>query len=274
MVNQDQRYADGVPAADAAGTPRATALEIRNVVRQFGGVTAVNDVSVTVGQGERLAVIGPNGAGKTTLFRLIAGEMPVTSGSVHLFGRDVTGLAAHKRARLGLSRTFQVSNLFAELTVEDNIRLAAQANDRSRVRFWSAVHQSDGVAAAVTETLEQVGLAARRSHDVAGLSHGEKRQLEIGMALVTQPRLLLLDEPAAGLSGGERTRLRELIQALPADLPVLLIEHDMTLALDLSDRVLCLDNGRPIALGTPDDVRNDPLVQAVYLGRAGRDAEG
>ena len=273
MVDGGLRSGPGFPAASsAAGKPRTVALELRSVVRSFGGVTAVDGVSLTVAQGERLAVIGPNGAGKTTLFRLIAGEMSPTRGSVHLFGRDVTGLAAHKRARLGLSRTFQVSNLFAELTVEDNIRLAAQAGDRSRLRFWSPVRGFGPVAVAVAETLDQVGLVARRRHNVADLSHGEKRQLEIGMALVTRPKLLLLDEPAAGLSGGERTRLRALIEQLPAELPVLLIEHDMSLALALAERVLCLDNGRPIALGTPDAVRGDPRVQAVYLGRSHRDA--
>jgi branched-chain amino acid transport system ATP-binding protein len=229
-------------------------------------------VSVTVGEGERLAVIGPNGAGKTTLFRLVAGEMPVTSGSVLLFGRDVTKLPAHKRARLGLSRTFQVSNLFADLTVEDNMRLAAQADSSSRVRFWSPVRSEDAVGGRVHETLEKVGLVDRRHDHVADLSHGEKRQLEIGMALVTEPRLLLLDEPAAGLSGGERSRLRSLIQELPRDLPLLLIEHDMSLALELADRVLCLDNGHPIALCSPEEIRNDAHVQAVYLGKAGRDA--
>ena len=272
MMVEHPRPGPGLPAAadDAAGRPPA--LELRNLVRSFGGVTAVDGVSLSVARGERLAVIGPNGAGKTTLFRLIAGEMSPTRGSVRLFGRDVTGLAAHKRARLGLSRTFQVSNLFAGLTVEDNVRLAAQASDRSRVRFWRPVRRSGPVAVAVAQTLEQVGLGTRRRDHVADLSHGEKRQLEIGMALVTRPRLLLLDEPAAGLSGGERGRLRALIEQLPAELPLLLIEHDMSLALALADRVLCLDNGRPIALGTPDAVRGDPRVQAVYLGRAHQDA--
>jgi branched-chain amino acid transport system ATP-binding protein len=272
MVDEVRRSGSSAAASAAAEEARPVALRLDHVVRSFGGVTAVNDVSLTVAQGERLAVIGPNGAGKTTLFRLIAGEMRPTRGTIHLFGRDVTRLAPHKRARLGLSRTFQVSNLFAELSVEDNIRLAAQANDRSRMRFWRPVTDRDRVTAPVVETLERVGLAARRHHHVADLSHGEKRQLEIGMALVTRPRLLLLDEPAAGLSGGERTRLRELIQQLPAELPLLLIEHDMSLALELADRVLCLDNGRPIALGPPEDVRRDPHVQAVYLGRTNRDA--
>jgi len=257
---------------DTAGEDPRVELRLDRVSRSFGGVTAVDGVSLTVRHGERLAVIGPNGAGKTTLFRLIAGETSLSAGRVYLFGRDVTRLAPHRRARLGLSRTFQVSNLFAGLTVADNVRLAAQAAHRSRMRFWSPMRDADPAVAPTLETLERVGLAARARDDVADLSHGEKRQLEIAMALVTRPRLLLLDEPAAGLSGGERTRLRGLIERLPADLPMLLIEHDMSLALDVVDRVLCLDNGRAIALGTPDEVRDNPQVRAVYLGKAGGDA--
>jgi branched-chain amino acid transport system ATP-binding protein len=278
MVPDNPRSVTGAPAAASpvAGDPGPgpAALELDGLTRTFGGVTAVDGVSLRIQGGERLAVIGPNGAGKTTLFRLIAGEMPPTAGRVHLFGRDVTRLPAHRRARLGLSRTFQVSNLFAELSVADNVRLAAQADDRARMRFWWPSTSRDRSVAPVEEMLEQVGLLARRDDFVANLSHGEKRQLEIGMALVARPRLLLLDEPAAGLSGSERTRLRTLIEGLPSELPILLIEHDMTLALDLSDRVLCLDNGVPISLGTPDAVRSDPKVQAVYLGRSRGDAAG
>jgi branched-chain amino acid transport system ATP-binding protein len=271
-VSEHDRPNRSSPAVNTAGEDPRVALRLDRVSRFFGGVTAVDGVSLTVGHGERLAVIGPNGAGKTTLFRLIAGETPVSAGRVYLFGRDVTRLAPHRRARLGLARTFQVSNLFAGLTVADNVRLAAQAAHRSRMRFWRPMRDADPVVPPTLVTLEQVGLAARARDAVADLSHGERRQLEIAMALVTRPRLLLLDEPAAGLSAGERSRLRGLIERLPADLPMLLIEHDMSLALDVVDRVLCLDNGRPIALGTPDEVRDNPQVRAVYLGRAGGDA--
>jgi branched-chain amino acid transport system ATP-binding protein len=253
----------------AAGEP---ALRLHDIRRAFGGVVAVQSVSLTLARGERLAVIGPNGAGKTTLFRLIAGEMPPTTGRVHLFGRDVTRLPAHRRARLGLSRTFQVSNLFADLSVADNVRLAAQARSRSRFRFYRPRGGSDGVMRAVRRALHQVGLEHRATEAARRLSHGEKRQLEISMALVTEPSLLLLDEPAAGLSADERTRLRRLISQLPAELPLLLIEHDMSLALELADRVLCLDNGRVIGLGTPREIRNDQRVKDVYLGRGGRDS--
>jgi branched-chain amino acid transport system ATP-binding protein len=242
-------------------------LRLEGVTRRFGGLVAVDGVSLTLGPRRRLAVIGPNGAGKTTLFRLIAGDVPPSQGRIFLFGREVTRLPAHRRARLGLSRTFQVSNLFAGLSVLDNVRLAAQAGEPGRWRRLCPVRPGDRVGLAAMEALERAGIAARAGDQVAELSHGEQRQLEVALALATSPKLLLLDEPAAGLSGGERSRLRELLGSLPDSLPLLLIEHDMTLALSLADEVLCLHNGRPIALGPPDRVRGDPTVQAVYLGR-------
>jgi branched-chain amino acid transport system ATP-binding protein len=242
-------------------------LEVDGVTRRFGGLLAVDGVSLAVGEGDRLAVIGPNGAGKTTLFRLIAGEVRPTRGTVRLLGRDVTRAPAYRRARMGLARTFQVSNLFANLTVEDNVRLAAYGPDRRRWRFWWPVSQRDERARRALEVLDRVGLGRRRGARVAALSHGEQRQLEIAMALVAGPRLLLLDEPAAGLSGAERQVLRELLAALPERLAVLLIEHDVRLALDLCRRVLCLDKGRMIADGTPDELRADERVQSVFLGR-------
>ncbi|HEV2894933.1 MAG TPA: ABC transporter ATP-binding protein [Actinomycetota bacterium] len=242
-------------------------LRLEGVSRRFGGLVAVDGVSLTLGPRRRLAVIGPNGAGKTTLFRLIAGDVPPSQGRIFLFGREVTRLPAHRRARLGLSRTFQVSNLFAGLSVLDNVRLAAQAGQPGRWRRLGPVRAGDRVGLAAMEALERAGIAARAGDRVAELSHGEQRQLEVALALATSPKLLLLDEPAAGLPAGERSRLRELLGSLPDSLPLLLIEHDMKLALSLADEVLCLHNGRPIALGPPDRVRGDPTVQAVYLGR-------
>jgi branched-chain amino acid transport system ATP-binding protein len=243
-------------------------LALEGVVRRFGGLTAVDGVSLTLGPGRRLAVIGPNGAGKTTLFRLIAGDMGVSAGRVELLGRDVTRMPAHRRARLGLARTFQVSNLFSGLSVLDNVRLAAQAREPGRWRFWAPIRAGDRVGAAAMAALERVGLGARAGDRVADLSHGEQRQLEVALALATEPKLLLLDEPAAGLPAGERARLRDLLGSLPPSLPLVLIEHDMTLALSLADEVLCMHNGRVIAYGTPAEVRADDTVQAVYLGRA------
>ena len=243
-------------------------LALEGVVRRFGGLTAVDGVSLTLGPGRRLAVIGPNGAGKTTLFRLIAGDMGVSAGRGELLGRDVTRMPAHRRARLGLARTFQVSNLFSGLSVLDNVRLAAQAREPGRWRFWAPIRAGDRVGATAMAALERVGLGARAGDRVADLSHGEQRQLEVALALATEPKLLLLDEPAAGLPAGERARLRDLLGSLPPSLPLVLIEHDMTLALSLADEVLCMHNGRVIAHGTPAEVRADDTVQAVYLGRA------
>jgi branched-chain amino acid transport system ATP-binding protein len=251
----------------AAGGEERPVLQLAAVSRLFGGLTAVDAVSLDLGPRERLAVIGPNGAGKTTLFRVIAGEIPPTSGRIDLFGREVTGWRAHRRARLGLSRTFQVSNLFAGLSIGDNMRLARQAGSRRYWRFWTPIRTDDAIERSARALLDQVGIGHRWSDRVADLSHGEQRQLEIAMALATNPRLLLLDEPAAGLSAGERAQLRQILQSLPDGLPIILIEHDMSLALGVADRVMCLHNGRSIALGSPDDVRQDPHVQAVYLGR-------
>jgi len=224
-------------------------------------------VSLSLGPDERVSVIGPNGAGKTTLFRLIAGEMRPTSGSISLFGRDTTSLPAYRRARLGLARTFQVSNLFLGLSVAENVRLATQAVERDQWRFWSPMSRADPAAERARTALEQAQLERRSSDRVADLSHGEQRQLEVAMALATEPRLLLLDEPAAGLARNERTRLMHLLQALPRSIPLLLIEHDMALAMGLADRVVCLHNGRTVASGAPADVRADASVQAIYLGR-------
>ncbi len=246
----------------------ASVLRLDDVSRRFGGIDAVDRVSLTLGSEERVAVIGPNGAGKTTLFRVIAGEMRPSRGRIHLLGRDVTRMPAHGRARLGLARTFQVSNLFVGLTVAENVRLASQAARPSRWRFWRPIREDDEAGVDAVEVLRRVDLGRRSADRVSDLSHGEQRQLEVAMALATKPRLLLLDEPAAGLASRERARLRVLLEQLPRELPMLLIEHDMSLALGLADRVLCLHNGRQVALGTPDDVRQDPTVQAVYLGRA------
>ena len=246
----------------------APVLRLEGVVGRFGGLVAVDGVSLSLGPRQRLAIIGPNGAGKTTLFRLIAGDLAASAGRIQLFGRDVTRAPAHRRARMGLSRTFQVSNLFGGLSVLDNVRLAAQAREPGRWRLLAPVRRGDPIGAAAMEALERAGIGSRAGDRVADLSHGEQRQLEVALALATRPRLLLLDEPAAGLSAGERARFRELLGSLPRTLPLLLIEHDMSLALSLADEVLCLHNGRPIALGPPGEVRRDATVQAVYLGRA------
>lgn len=254
------------PDPTGSGAP-APALEVQGLGKRYGGVQAVDDISLRLGAGERMGVIGPNGAGKTTLFKMIAGDVPPTTGTIDLFGRDVTRLDTARRARLGVGRTFQVSNLFREMTVLDNVRVAARGGSTQARIFWRTQGQRDDVTMRATEMLASVDLIDRRDDTVADLSHGEQRQLEIAMALVTDPRILLLDEPAAGLSATERTTLRELIEALPRTLPILLIEHDMSLALGLTDRVMCMENGHHVVTGTPDEVREHPTVKEIYLGR-------
>jgi branched-chain amino acid transport system ATP-binding protein len=188
-----------------------------------------------------------------------------TRGRVHLFGTDVSRVPSHKKAQRGLARTFQITNLFGALTVEENLVIAAQARSRSRFASWRPLRVRGELDERITSALESVGLTGQRSRQVSELSHGEQRQLEIAMALAGEPRLLLLDEPAAGLSAAERKGMRKLISSLPEELPTVLIEHDMNIALDLAERVLVLDNGRPIAEGSPEEIRGDQRVQDVYL---------
>ncbi|WEK12285.1 MAG: ABC transporter ATP-binding protein [Candidatus Microbacterium phytovorans] len=254
------------PDPQGSGAP-APALTVTGLGKRYGGVQAVDDISLTLAAGERMGVIGPNGAGKTTLFKMIAGDVSPTVGAIELFGRDVTRLETARRARLGVGRTFQVSNLFRDMTVLDNVRVAARGGSGQARVFWRTQGLRDDVTTRALEMLDSVDLVGRRDDTVADLSHGEQRQLEIAMALVTDPRILLLDEPAAGLSAVERTTLRDLIEALPRTLPILLIEHDMTLALGLTDRVMCMENGRHVVTGTPAEVREHPTVKEIYLGR-------
>jgi branched-chain amino acid transport system ATP-binding protein len=255
------------PGPRGPGAPGTPVLVADALGKRFGGVQAVDDISLTMAAGERIGVIGPNGAGKTTLFKMLAGDELPTTGTVELFGQDVTRLGTARRARLGLGRTFQVSNLFKDMTVLDNVRVAARGGTpRSRV-FWRPQRPRDEVSQRSFAVLESVGLTRRTEDMVSDLSHGEQRQLEIAMALVTEPEMLLLDEPAAGLSAAERSTLRRLIEELPRTLPILLIEHDMSLALGLTDRVMCMENGRHVVTGTPQEVRDNETVKEIYLGR-------
>lgn len=244
------------------------ALRLESVTMRFGGILAVEDVTLSVAAGQRWAVIGPNGAGKTTLFRIIAGEQLPTHGRIKLFGRDVTAYPANRRAHAGLGRTYQVTNVFLGLTVRENVAISVQAQRRGRLRSWWPLRLTGPVGDRIDETLTQVDLLGRRDTPAKELSHGEQRQLELALALAGRPRLLLLDEPAAGLSASERVLMRRLIQDLPDDITLVLIEHDMTLALDLVDRVMCMDDGHPIATGTPDEIRANETVQSVYLRSA------
>jgi branched-chain amino acid transport system ATP-binding protein len=240
-------------------------LRLRGIGRRFGGVEAVRDVDLEVVPGERRAILGPNGAGKTTLFNVISGEFPPTTGTIELFGRDVTGLPSRKRCRLGLTRTFQKSRLFLGLTVEDNLFLAVLGVREGHLRPLRT--RKDGeMRKRARELAAEVGLAERLETPVGSLSHGEQRQLEVGMARAGTPKLMMLDEPAAGLSRGERAALTDLLLELDPAITLVLIEHDMDVALRVAERVTMMHDGRVIVEGTPGEIRANRLVHDLYLG--------
>jgi branched-chain amino acid transport system ATP-binding protein len=240
-------------------------LRLRGVGRRFGGVHAVSDVDLEVRPGERRAILGPNGAGKTTLFNLISGEFPPTAGTVELFDRDVTALPARKRARMGLSRTFQTSRLFLGLTVEDNLYLAVLGVGDGHLRLLPSKRDTE-MRESARVMAGAVGLGERVDDLVSELSHGEQRQLEVGMARAANPKLMMLDEPAAGLSRAERVKLTELLLALDPSITLILIEHDMDVALRVAQWVTMMHDGRVIVEGTPDEIRANETVHQLYLG--------
>ncbi|HXV56902.1 MAG TPA: ABC transporter ATP-binding protein [Gaiellaceae bacterium] len=241
-------------------------LRLRGVGRRFGGVLAVHDVDLDVMPGERRALLGPNGAGKTTLFNVISGEFPPTAGRVELFGRDVTTMPARRRAKLGLTRTFQTSRLFLGLTVEDNLYLAVVGVRGGHLRPVRLSGRDGPIRARARELAERVGLERQLGTLVGSLSHGEQRQLEVGMARAGDPKIMMLDEPAAGLSRGERVALTELLLGLDRDITLILIEHDMDVALGVAERVTMMHDGRVIVEGTPAEIRANQLVHDLYLG--------
>jgi branched-chain amino acid transport system ATP-binding protein len=240
-------------------------LRLRGIGRRFGGVIAVAGVDLTVRAGERRAILGPNGAGKTTLFNLISGEYPPSTGTVELFGRDVTTAPARTRARMGLSRTFQTSRLFGGLTVEDNLYLAVLGVGDGHLRLVKTGADAEFREKA-RAMAEKIGLADRLDAMVAELSHGEQRQLEVGMARIAEPKLMMLDEPAAGLSRAERVNLTDTLLALDPSVTLILIEHDMDVALRVAEWVTMMHDGRVIVEGTPAEIRANETVHALYLG--------
>ena len=244
------------------------ALRIDELAKVFGGLAAVDGVSLTVPAGERRVLIGPNGAGKTTLFHCITGTLRPTRGSVKLFGRDVTRLAEYRRTALGMGRTFQITNVFPDLTLGENLALAIVGTDRRKWVLHRPMQAYEGVRNQALESLERVGLAGRADQPAKLVSYGERRQLELALALNTRPRVLFLDEPCAGLSPAERQRISQMIAGLPRDITLLMIEHDMDVALGLADRVTVLHQGRVILEGSPDEVRANAQVRDVYFGHA------
>ena len=244
----------------------ASALSVRDLGKTFGGVTAVETVALSLEVGERHAIIGPNGAGKTTLFHLIAGELVPTSGRIALFGRDVTKLPAHRRVALGLGRTFQINTLFPDLTVLENALLAVHGVCSSRLRLHRTVSSFRAQWEQALAVLDSVGLAGKERLLARTLSHGEMRQLEVALALASRPKILLLDEPTAGLSTAESHRLTSLLGRLERSITLLVIEHDMDVVFGLADRITVLHHGKVAAAGTSVEVKANPLVSEIYLG--------
>jgi branched-chain amino acid transport system ATP-binding protein len=242
-------------------------LRLRGIGRRFGGLHAVREVDLAVLSGERRAILGPNGAGKTTLFNVISGDFPPTSGGVELFGRDVTALPGRKRAKLGLARTYQQSRLFPGLSVDDNIYLSILGIGAGHLRPVALPGKDREIRDKAREAAGRVAIDHKLSDLVGSLSHGEHRQVAIAMALAANPRLLMLDEPASGLSRGERDLLTGLLLELDQKITLLLIEHDMDVALTVAERVTVMHEGRVIVEGTPDEIRANQLVHDLYLGR-------
>lgn len=242
-------------------------LRLRGLGCQFGGIDAVSDVDLDVASGERRAILGPNGAGKTTLFNLISGEVFATAGDVQVFGQDVTFLPTRKRIRLGLARTYQTSRLFSLLSVEENLYLAVLGVSGGHFRPL-LLRRDREFRARAHAVAERVGLERRLDATVVSLSHGEQRQLEVGVALAGRPRILMLDEPAAGLSHSERRSLTELLLSLDPAVTLLVVEHDMDVALRVAQRVTVMHEGRIVAEGTPTEIRANLRVQDLYLGKA------
>jgi len=244
----------------------AAALAVAEVSRSFGGLRAVEKVDLTLEPGERRGIIGPNGAGKTTLFNLIAGEVAPTAGRIVLFGQDVTHLAPQRRAALGLARTFQINTLFPNLTVTENLLLAVQGTTPTKLRLHRPLSSYRDLHQQARSLLGSVGLEGAGEAIAKTLSHGEQRQLEVALALASRPRVLLLDEPTAGLSLAESQRLTSLLKRLDRSMSLLVIEHDMDVVFGLAERITVLHEGKVIAEGDRDEVRANALVADIYLG--------
>ena len=242
-------------------------LSLRGVSKTFGGLNAVCDIDMDIAHGERRALIGPNGAGKTTLFNLIAGDLPVTSGSIKLFNKDVTGMSIQKRVGMGLRRTYQTSAIFPTLTLEENLYLGILGpGGKGHMNVVKAAGRDRDIMRRIPELAERIGLFERLQAKASDLSHGERRQLELGLALAVAPRIVMLDEPAAGLSPAERVEIVQLLNSLETEVTLLIIEHDMDVALSVADRVTVLQEGKIVAEGTPDEITSNELVQEIYLG--------
>jgi branched-chain amino acid transport system ATP-binding protein len=244
----------------------APLLHVDNLVKRFGGLAATDHATLQVKAGEIHALIGPNGAGKTTLIHQISGALAPDEGRIVFDGEDLTHTAMHQRARLGLVRSYQITSVFTRLTVQDNLGLAIQAGEGSSFKFWQAARSEQARYARATEVAERVGLQAQLMQPAGALSHGEQRQLEVGLALATSPKLMLLDEPMAGMGPDESERMVQLLQSLRGDTTLLLVEHDMDAVFRLADTISVLVSGQVIACGTAEQIKNDAAVKRAYLG--------
>ena len=241
-------------------------LSVRGLRKRFGGLVATDGVDIDVGDGETLAVIGPNGAGKTTLIAQLAGDLAPDTGAIRFAGQDVTALGAPARSHRGLARSFQITSIFREFSALDNVALAVQAHAGHSFRFWRPARAERALREPAREMLARVGLAERAEVIAGALAHGEQRQLEIAMALATRPRLLLLDEPVAGMGLDESQRMVQLLRTLRGTHTMVLVEHDMDVVFALADRICVMVYGRVIATGAPEVIRANPEVRRAYLG--------
>ena len=253
-------------SSDSGAIGNVPVLELKSLCKSFDGLQAVRDVTLQIMPGDRKAIIGPNGAGKTTLFNVITGIYPATSGHVVLFGQDVSSWPSHRRTALGMARTFQVTHLFPKLTVLDNVLLAIAGLRPSKFVMWRFLSSYKEIYEKAYHLLEQAGFLDRKDIEVRNLSHGEQRQLEIVLGLASDPKILLLDEPAAGLSTGESTEMAHFLLKLDPKLAILLIEHDMDVVFDVAAQISVLHFGEILETGTPRQIRDSARVQEIYLG--------
>jgi len=242
-------------------------LETKNLCKYFGGLKAVDQVDFQVKEGQLKSIIGPNGAGKTTFFNLLCGLYPPTSGKIHFLGNDITDKKMNQISQIGITKTFQITHIFPRLTVFENVRISAQSR-KSSFNFWKKADDFSEINERTYQILEQVTLSDRKDRLASTLSHGERKYLEIGIALVTDPKLLLLDEPTAGMSPAETVLAMKLIRDLRdrLNLTILLVEHDMNVVMNISDEVVCLNEGQVLACGSPQEISCNEVVQRVYLG--------
>ena len=245
----------------------APLLVVTDLVKRFGGLAATDGLSLDVTTGETHALIGPNGAGKTTLIAQLQGELSPDQGTIVFKGQDITHAPAHARAKLGMARSFQITSVFPEFTVLQNVALAVQAREGHGFRFWAQASRDPRLLEPARVALDTIGLIHRAGREARDLSHGERRQLELAMALAMRPSLLLLDEPMAGMGRQEGLRMTRILESLKGAYSILLVEHDMDAVFALADRCSVLVAGRAIATGAPDEIRNDPAVRDAYLGK-------